>query len=196
MASETAKRLTRKEQLTLLISCVALFVSFVGVYFSHFYVSQKLEVVVLEADLAGGELVYQVAIINPGNRKALIKDASLIVNPGDNILHASNPLRSVKRSTSLPATVEKDSVTLLTWEGPFLFADLYERGVEPEQGSGLETFDGEPTKKVVITASFESMNFRGDIYHANTGVMSAHITTSNVAGWQHDGAKRSLFVKR
>jgi hypothetical protein len=197
MTSKTKKGPTRREILTILISSVAVFVSFASLYFSHFHVSHKIEAVVLEADPAGGDLIYQVAIINPGNRKALIKSASLqLMNPGEGALHVSNPFSSVRIRQPLPAVIEEASIMLLTFQGPLSFRELYERGSTPDPGSGLEEFNGEPTKKVLVTATFESMDFKGDVYRAETGVMSAHITQSSVAGWYHDGATRSLFVKK
>ena len=71
------KTLAPHEKITIAISFVALLASFAGIYFSHFYESHELEAVVMEADPAGGDLVYSVAIINPGNRKAVISEAWL-----------------------------------------------------------------------------------------------------------------------
>ncbi len=189
------ERLTHHEILTIIISSVALIASFSGIFFSHFYASHQLEAVVLQADPAGGDLVYQVAIINSGNRKALITEAWLGLNSGDNELHGSNPFGSIELQSTLPVVIDDKSIVLLTFKGPLSFQKLYKRGGEPDLGSGLEEFDGEETRKIRVTAGFLSMDFKGVVYRADTGVMSAHITTKNVAEWHHDGAKRSLFIK-
>ena len=82
---------------------------------------------------------------------------------------------------------------MLTFSGPLSFSKLYARGKAPDKGSGLEEFDGVPTKKIAINAGFKSMDFKGTVYSADAGVLTAHITTKAVAGWGHEGANRSLF---
>jgi hypothetical protein len=185
---------TNKDKVTTFLSVLALTVSGLSLYYGKFYVSDKLEVVVMEADPAGGALVYEVAILNPGTRKAVIKSAHLFLDQGDGILSTSNPLRDVRLKESLPMLVESQDIALLRFEGPIRFDELYQYGTAPDPG-GHEEFDGEKTRKIRIAATFESMDFRGIVYHASTGVLTAHITRSNVANWGTDGAKRSLFQR-
>jgi hypothetical protein len=184
--------MSNKEKVTIFISALALILSGLSLYFGQFYVSERLEVVVMEADPAGGTLVFEVAILNPGNRKALIKSADLILNPGDKVLNASNPLRDVRLKQNVPIVVDAKDIALLRFEGPIRFEELYQYGMAPDAG-GHEEFDGEKTRKIHITATFESLDFRGIVHSAETAVMTAHITRSNVASWRTDGAKRSLF---
>lgn len=184
-----------KEKVTIYLSVLALVLSGLSLYFGEFHVSDKLEVVVMEADPAGGALVYEVAIINPGNRKAVIKSAGLFLDRDDGTLTTVNPLKDVKLKQALPMLVEAQDIALLRFEGPIRFDELYRYGSAPDAG-GHEEFDGEKTRKIRISAIFESMDFRGIVYHASTGVMTAHITQHNVATWGSDDTKRSLFQRR
>ena len=112
------------------------------------------------------------------------------------MLYASNPFRDVKLRPALPAILEKESPLLLTFEGPLSLRELYERGSDPDLGSGLAEFDGEPTRRILVTANVESMDFGGDVYHAEIGVMSAHITNSNVVGWGHTAQSGLVSQKK
>jgi hypothetical protein len=186
---------TNKDKVTISLSIVALIVSGLGLYYGEFHVSERLEVVVMEADPAGGVLVYEVAVLNPGNRKAVIKSAHLSLDQDGRALSTSDPFKDVQLCQDLPMLVEAEDIALLRFEGPISFNELYQYGTAPDTG-GHEEFNGEKTRKIRIAATFESMDFRGVVYHASTGVLTAHITRSNVASWGSDGSKRSLFQRR
>ncbi|WP_299741100.1 hypothetical protein [uncultured Roseobacter sp.] len=188
-------RLKFREYVTLLISVVALTVSLAGFYYSHLRTSLALEAITLEADPAGGVIVYQVAVVNPGNRTALITNARLLQRSAGNVLHASNPLGQVNLSTELPVVLEKNQILVLTFEGPLTLNDMYERGSDPDKGTGLEEFNGEPTRKIWLEATFDAMDFRGVAHTSSAGLLTAHITRREVASWSFDAAKHSIFER-
>ena len=188
--------MTRKDQISILLSVFALTISFISLYLSPFHVSQKLEAVVLEADISGANLSYEVAIINPGNRRALVTSASIGLDSPEGVLYADNPFKGFEATTDFPLVVGAEDFVVISFNGPVSFDELYGYGGEPDQDSGLEKFNGDPTRKIGVVAFFTSMNFEGKLFHAETDVLSAHITRSNVAGWGSDGVKRSLFVRQ
>ena len=187
--------LTSNERTTLAISFLALIVAGLTLYFSEFHRTEELEAVVLEADPLGGTIKYQVAILNGGNRPALIKSAKLLVRSPENELSADNPLSEIKLKPSLPMIVEKGGIIVLTFTGPMKLVDLYQRGSPPNQFKGFAEFDGEATRKVMIDAHFESMDSTGNVYQALTGPLVVHITKTKVAISDHEGSRRSLFSK-
>lgn len=187
--------MTGNERITRACSVLALAVAGLTLYFSEFHRKDKLEAVVLEADPLGGTIKYQVAILNSGNRPALIKSAQLLVRSPENQLTADDPLSEIKLNPSLPVIVEKGGIIVLTFTGPVKMFHLYQRGGPPDQSKGLAEFDGEATRKVMIDAHFESMDSTGNVYQALTGPLVAHITKTKVAVSDHEGSRRSLFSK-
>lgn len=193
MAPNNKPRFRFREYLTLLISIVALTVSIAGFYYTHLRTSLALEAITLEADPAGGALFYQLAVVNPGNRKALITEAYLLQRSAAGVLHGSNPLSQISLSTELPVVLEENSILVLTFEGPLPLNDMYERGGDPDEGTGLDEFNGETTRKIWLEATIDAMDFRGVPHTSNAGLLSAHITRSEVAGWSFDTKKHSIF---
>src|SRR5258706_611257 len=94
-----------KDKASLAISVLALLLSSVSLYFAQFQTSYKVEAVVLEADPLGGNLSYQVAILNQGTHRVIIVDAYLHQDTHDTILVAESPFKDVIRTPALPAVV-------------------------------------------------------------------------------------------
>lgn len=184
------------ERITLGISLCALIIAGLSLYFSEFHKLDKLEAVVLEADPLGGILKYQVAILNSGNKPALLKSAQLLLRSPENELSAENPFSAMKLDPALPLVIEKGGIIVLTFTGPMKLSDLYRRGSPPDKLKGFAEFDGEATRKIWIDGYFESMDSTGNIYHVLTGPLVAHITKTKVATWGHDESKQHLFIRK
>lgn len=177
------------------MSIGAFLISIVSFYFTYFYESHKLEVVVIEADPSGSQLDIKVAIINPGNRKALISEAYVLINSGENTLIEHNALDEIKLNNELPLIVEPNSIAVISFEGHLSPEDLYAVGQKPINAGGLEEFNGEATKRVEIAVHFESMDFKGNLLYAKLNPLIVYVTTKDFAGWHVDSGIRYLFEK-
>ena len=185
--------MTNNEKTTLLLSIFALLISASTFYMQNMYVSNHLEAIALTVDPAGGIFEYQVAIVNPGNKNAVIKSVNLYVQSDDNVLHASNPLSNVKLLQELPIKINSNDILTMTFIGPIEFIDLFHRGRIPEKGGGYEEFDGEATREIFIGASFESIDYKGNLHEAKANILSAFVTKFNVASWTEGSEKTSLI---
>ncbi|WP_394787355.1 hypothetical protein [Rhodoferax sp.] len=154
--------MTNSEKSTLAISACALIVAAFTLYLTEFRRDDRLEAVVLEADPLGGEMMYQVALLNSGNKPALVQSAVLLMRSNANELVADNPLSDIKVRPSLPVVIEKGGILVLTFSGQMKLENMYLRGSLPTQPSENSEFDGEVTRKVMIDAHFQSMDVATD----------------------------------
>ncbi len=174
--------MTFKDKVALLISVLALLLSGLGFYFSQLRTSSKLEAVVLESDPLGGDASIQIAILNQGTHRVIINRALLHQDTNDGVLKAMNPFEQITMNPELPASLEAKDVLLLRFKGPLLLSSLYERGAAPDVGSGLEIFNGEPTRKISVSVDIHAIDFRGESQVANLSLFTSHITQTSVAG--------------
>jgi hypothetical protein len=179
------------EKAALYLSLLAVFISALTLYFSEFHTSELLEAVVLEVDPIGGSLDYQVAILNQGNRQAILTSARIAVASNDNVLVASNPFEKVRITPEFPAIIEPEHVLIVRFNGPLDLAELHARGGAPDRG--FEEFDGKPGRKVVLRADFEARDFKGREYSAIIGVATVHLTPATVAGSGELPPLRAVF---
>ncbi|BDT65966.1 hypothetical protein os1_01170 [Comamonadaceae bacterium OS-1] len=185
--------MTNGEKSTLAISACALIVAAFTLYLTEFRREDRLEAVVLEADPLGGEMMYQVALLNNGNKPALVQSAMLLMRSNANELVADNPLSEIEVRPSLPVVIEKGGILVLTFSGHMKSENMHLRGNLPTQQSKISEFDGEATRKIMIDAHFQPIDSTGQIYHAITDPLIAHITSKKVAISDHQGSQRSIF---
>jgi hypothetical protein len=147
---------------------------------------------VFEADPAGAELDFRLALINPGNRAALVTglDPALVSMNGSrvSVLTAFD----VEPDRRPPLLVQPGEIVTLYFSGTLDLPALFERGAPPAKGSTQE-FDGLPTRHIIFGVAVSSMNSSGVQYEALSGLLSMHITNESVAEWHHDEVKSNLF---
>ena len=146
--------MTPSERTTIGFSFLALLVSGLTLYYAEFRQQDEVEVVLLEADPMGGKLTYQVALLNQGNRPAVLKTANMRLKNNTADLVVSNPFSKIDVHPKLPIIVEKGKIVVLTFSGPLSLDELYDRGLPPDNAKGFDEFDGEKTKRVLISAYF------------------------------------------
>jgi hypothetical protein len=186
-----AVHMTTSERVTIAISMFALLLAGLTLYYSEFRRADELEAVVLDSDPLGGIIDYQVAILNNGNKSALITSARLEIRSKMDELHVDNPLSKVQLNLSLPVLIEKNGILVVKFHGPMNLESMYHRGEVPVDKSEAE-FNGEATRKVFIEARLTAIDSTGETNYAITGPISAVITKSKVAISGH-AAKRARF---
>ena len=183
-----------KDKLSLAISVLALVLSGTSLYFSQFRTSYAIEAVVLNADVLGGHLAYEVAILNQGTNRFIIRDARLRQEKRAKTLAVVSPFKAVVRTPALPTVVAANDVLVLTFKGPLALPQLHDEGDAPDKG-GHEEFDGEPTRKITLSASVEALDFLGRHYQAHVGVKWFHATRTTVASSGDSVPQRAFFER-
>lgn len=180
-----AKVTTGPEKISLSLSAIAIILAAISIYYQFFHVSQELKVSALNFGFQGNTISTRLALINAGNREALITDIYAVRSAADGTFRGLGG--PVKTPEGVPTVIKPSEILIITVTTdcePAFFFDT----AEP-----LESADYDVTRRVRVALGFSFMDSNGVQYASTVPFSEIDIQKDKIVASQYKSKTITLL---
>ena len=189
---------SKRATISLVMSGFALAISLISVYFQFFFVSYSVKASFLGMEFRENTISMKVAVINGGNRQALITDAYPAIRSsasGGSETHGKREydfrrVENSKNHSLLPAVMKPGDILLLTFTIPFIPAKYYEEGKSISSHSFEESDKTE--REIDVGVIFSVVTHKGESKYKQYAASTIYLSQERGYVGHHYGEVQEL----